>query len=203
MACVSAPASDSIVAVANGNAGTALIDVSNPAMPTIAGNVEALHDEPARDAELADESTGPAANQPRLLYIQYEYGTIRVVDISNPALPKVLSSLAPSLGAWEIEFDSPYLYAAGPWGGLTVVDVSDSANPFVAGIWDGPPGGADVRQVAKSGDYVTSFHEAAASSLSTSRTLRRRSRSRSLRIRTGRWISPSRDTARSLRRARA
>jgi len=83
-------------------------------------------------------------------------GTLKVLDISNPAKPTVVGTSAPmnNDGLFEIVVKGNYAYLANSRGGLRIMDVSNPQNPTQVGIYnsnqsDNPNGwalwGVDVR----------------------------------------------------------
>lgn len=65
-------------------------------------------------------------------YIAAKLGGLQIVDISNPAAPALISTLALPDEAWDVAVAGDHAYVA-DWyaGGLQVVDVSDPGAPHV------------------------------------------------------------------------
>ena len=124
-----------IAYVSSGQGGLLTIDISDPRYPTMLG----VYDEPLGANEKPSfEDIVLAGN---FAYV-IDRDTLRVVDISEPRQPKGIGSYrmaAPTGGM------GPFLAVA--WGrvfvadgvaGLVAVDVSDAANPKLAGWWRVP-----------------------------------------------------------------
>ena len=130
-----------IAYVSAGQGGLLTIDISDPRHPTMLG----VYDKPIGGAKgVSFEDIVLAGN---FAYV-IDRDTLRVVDISEPRQPKGIGSYqmaAPTGGM------GPFLAVA--WGrvfvadgvaGLVAVDVSDPANPKLAGWWRVPGGASAV-----------------------------------------------------------
>ncbi|MDI6809896.1 MAG: FlgD immunoglobulin-like domain containing protein, partial [Candidatus Eisenbacteria bacterium] len=121
--------------------GFHVIDISNPASPTIVGSVHT----PASDGWNVALSGNYA-------YVADGGPGLRVVDISNPASPTIVgSAYTGSNGAWDVAVSGNYAYVASGFSGLHVVDISNPLSPNVVGIV-ATPFAADG--VALSGSYA-------------------------------------------------
>jgi hypothetical protein len=63
---------------------------------------------------------------------------LQVVDVSDPANPKVVSSHDTEGHAWDIALASGCAYLADEYHGLRVIDVADPFNPVEVGFYDIP-----------------------------------------------------------------
>ena len=117
-----------------------ILDISNPASPTVVGKTDPLPDivegvAVARDyAYVADGSSG-----------------LRVVDVSTPSNPTEVGFYDTPGYAHGVTVAGGYAYVADWDEGLRVMDVSDPANPAEVGFYD-TPGWAEGVVVA--GDYA-------------------------------------------------
>ena len=100
---------------------------------------------------LPDDVRGLAAYG-ELVYVANEHaGDFRIVDLSDPSQPTVLSVLQTPDEPWDVEVRSGYAYVAARRSGLLVVDISDPNAPHIVGSVDTP----DFAQaVCLSGDYA-------------------------------------------------
>jgi hypothetical protein len=120
------------------NVGNAfeVLDVSNPASPTI---VATLHNSalPAPFTGTALSHADSTAVAGHYAYVTASYSNrLTIIDISNPLIPKVVSSLLDNTNLnfpVDVAVQGNYAYVADQisTGRLTVVDVSNPANPQV------------------------------------------------------------------------
>lgn len=116
-----------------GNSGLRIFDVSNPAAPTLAG--ELARDDSKPDAQNVGEVTGIviAGNH---AYLASKTRGLKVVDISTisaPALVASHNSYAFPLYAQAIRLSSRYAYVADTQAGLIIFDVSNPTSPQFIG----------------------------------------------------------------------
>ncbi|MCB9197659.1 MAG: T9SS type A sorting domain-containing protein [Flavobacteriales bacterium] len=105
-----------------------VVDVTNPAVPTIANN----------SAAGVTTIWGDFETNGNALYLSYNNGgviTLRTLDITNPASPVFSSDVAISGTADGMNYDGQYLFLtcnvnSGGVGSLTVLDVTDPLNPI-------------------------------------------------------------------------
>ncbi|MGQ0553088.1 MAG: hypothetical protein ACT4PU_07695 [Planctomycetota bacterium] len=112
------------------NAGVALVDVRNPALPAVRAFVAAGD---ARDAVLAGD----------LLLIANGIGGVRIADVSDRDRPQLVADLITRQASGLAVQWPRVLVADGP-GGLLVVDVSVPSRPRITGQVRLSPDGADV-----------------------------------------------------------
>lgn len=128
-----------------------VVDVSNPALPTLAGSV-------LFGVDVAPGAIG-MVKEGSLIYVAAEVngatGGLFVVDVSNPASPSVVGTLnvAALNGAGGVVKDGDYCYvSAGTTNDTVVIDVSDiGAMSVVASI---DTGGATGGPIDKRFDFV-------------------------------------------------
>ncbi len=125
-----------------------VIDVSNPAVPSILGEYPATHKSNAYNVVTVDNYAYVAGG-----------GDFKVVDISNPAAPIEVGSVDISVGgAIDVVAADGYVYALGyspadNLAGLRVLDISDPAIPIPTGLYF-TPGSQGPRALAVAGNYV-------------------------------------------------
>lgn len=104
-----------------GEAGLAVVDVSEPLTPTIASD----YDSPGQASGLA--VAGP--------YVYVADGTkgLRVVDVSDPRDPREVGSCSTRGRANDVAVAGHYAYVADGEGGLRVVDIADPHHPVEVG----------------------------------------------------------------------
>ncbi len=105
--------------VAIENAGVTVVDIRNPAFPTVLSFIAAGD---ARDLALAGD----------LLTIANGAGGLRVVDVSDRSQPRLISDVA-TQDARGLSVQWPLVYIADGPGGLAVVDLSVPERPRVVG----------------------------------------------------------------------
>jgi hypothetical protein len=84
-------------------------------------------------------------------YVADEGAGLRVVDISNPAVPVEVGSCLTLGSAWDVEVSGNYAYVADNTWGLRVVDIACPSFPVVVGSCHSLEG---ARGVAVSGNYA-------------------------------------------------
>ena len=113
-----------------------ILDISNPASPTVVGKTPPLSDI-VQDIAIAGSYA----------YIADGDAGLRVVDVSTPANPTEVGFYDTPRVAMGVTCAGGYAYVVG--GGLQVVDVSTPANPTEVGFCD-----AGGSAVAVAGDYA-------------------------------------------------
>ncbi len=97
-------------------------------------------------------NTSMAADESLLVTGSYN-DLVTVYDISNLNEPRFLSTIPISMYG-QMAYDRPFLYVSPDDGILTIIDLTDPSNPFIA--YEGIPDGQDcsMHGVAKKADYV-------------------------------------------------
>jgi hypothetical protein len=127
-----------------------VMDVSNPATPTIRGEYRSAPEQRSNAYNVA-------------IIDNYAYvaggGDLQVVDVSDPAAPVEVDSVDPAAGgALDVAAVGGYVYVLGyspedDLAGLRVLDISDPAAPIPAGFYP-TPGSEGPRALAVAGNYV-------------------------------------------------
>jgi hypothetical protein len=113
--------------VADYDAGLQIIDVSNPAVPTLRGS----YDTPGYAfgvyvtgglAYVADGTTGG----------------LQIIDVSNPTAPTLRGSYDTPGHAWGVYVLGGLAYVGDHWSGLQIIDVSNPSSPQLRGSYDTP-----------------------------------------------------------------
>lgn len=123
--------------VANWDAGLFVIDISNPANPTFAGQVGTACR--ALDVYVSGNYA----------YVVNDYNGFDVIDVSDPTRPTRIVTMASVGGAGSVYVSGNYAYV-GSGTGLKVVDISDPAHPTLTGSF----GNGGVAGVYVSGNYA-------------------------------------------------
>ena len=116
-----------------------ILDISNPASPTVVGKTAPLPDI-VQDVYVSGDYA----------YIADSGGGLRVMDVSNPSNPTEMGFCDTPGRAYGVAVAGGYAYVADRYYGLRVVDVSTPSNPTEVGFYD--MWGADGVVVA--GDYA-------------------------------------------------
>ena len=122
-----------------------ILDISNPASPTVVGKTPPLSDI-VQDIAIA----GGYA------YIADGDAGLRVVDVSMPSNPAEVGFYDTLGNAQGVAIAGGYTYIAAGDAGLRVLDVSTPANPMEVGFYDAP---GSVVAVAVTGDYAYVVNE--------------------------------------------
>jgi hypothetical protein len=114
-------------------AGLFVLDITDPAMPTLVGRY------------LLDVFDGVAvAEDYAYAFRGGGYGSLlTVIDVSNPNLPVKVATYAPVDSTRDLKIAGGYAYLANEGGGLEILDVSDVAGPREVGYYY-PPGSASA-----------------------------------------------------------
>jgi hypothetical protein len=117
--------------------GLAVVDVSDPLSPVLAGGY-----------------TGPALRDARQSTVQWRYlfvtdaDGLKVFDVSNPATPRPVDGASIPLGdANGLYAARTYLYAANGARGLAIIDIENPEDPRLVRNFDGDGQLTDVRDV--------------------------------------------------------
>ena len=151
--------SGTLAYVADVSSGLQVIDISNPASPTILGSVDTPGNAlgiavSGTVAYVADDSSGlqlidvsnpssPAiigsvdtpgqasgvAVSGTLAYVGDWESGLQVIDVSNPAFPSILGSVDTPGQAWGVAVSGALAYLADYEGGFTAIDVSNPSSP--------------------------------------------------------------------------
>ncbi len=121
--------------VADSISGLAIIDVSNPYAPTLAGSYNTPGgcrglDVIGNFVYVADGSYG-----------------LQIIDISNPSAPTLAGSYNTPSHARKVDVISNLAYVADDTSGLQIIDVSDPNAPTLAGSFDTPGNAYGVRVI--------------------------------------------------------
>jgi hypothetical protein len=117
-----------------------ILDISDPASPTVVGKMDPLPDI-VRGVAVAGDYAYVADGY---------YGGLRVVDVSDPSNPTEAGSYDTPGYAWGVAVAGGYAYVADGLEGLRVVDVSHPSNPAEVGSYDT----VYAMGVAVAGDYA-------------------------------------------------
>ncbi|MCZ8242017.1 MAG: hypothetical protein O9323_09605, partial [Microcystis sp. LE19-131.1A] len=121
--------------------GLQIIDISNPAAPTLKGNYD----------------TSGYANGVQVVgnyaYVADNYSGLQIIDISNPATPTLKGNYNTSGFANGVQIVGNYAYVADSGSGLQIIDISNPATPTLKGNY-GTSGGALGVQVVGNYAYV-------------------------------------------------
>jgi len=123
--------------VSDNAGGLQVIDISDPANPTILGAVYTQ-----------DEAKGLAIAGDRLFVADFLAG-LQVIDVSNPALPALLGSYDTPGQANGVVVAGDCCFVADGSSGLLVIDISDPATPALLGSYNTPN---SAKAVAVAGD---------------------------------------------------
>lgn len=114
--------------VAAGNQGLVVVDVSNRAVPYIAGSEVGPAGGSAKDVRVLGN----------VAYVAAAEGGLWTFDVTNPALPQLLGTLDLPGDAQDLFVDGARAYVVTGPDGLYIVDVSDPAHPELFGSLDVP-----------------------------------------------------------------
>ena len=128
-----------------GSASMQVIDVSNPASPTVVGTVTT--------------GTNPksVAVSGRYAYVaNYGSASMQVIDVSNPASPTVVGTVTTGTNPKSVAVSGRYAYVANYGSAsMQVIDVSNPASPTVVGT---VTTGTNPISIAVSGRYAYIAH---------------------------------------------
>ena len=130
--------SGSYAYVADDYSGLQIINVANPANPTLAGS----YDTP--DYALGVFVSGSYA------YVADWNSGLQIIDISNPANPTLAGSYNTPGYAYGVFVSGSYAYVADHYSGLQIINVADPASPALVGSYDM----LSTVDVFVQGDYV-------------------------------------------------
>ncbi|WP_413162054.1 cadherin domain-containing protein [Capilliphycus salinus ALCB114379] len=107
--------------IANDREGLQILDISNPASPTLRGSI----DTPGRAKDIA-----VAGN---FAYIADDNGSLQVIDISNPATPTIVANAPTGGEANGVAVAGNFAYVSDNNGGLQIIDITDPTRPAPRG----------------------------------------------------------------------
>jgi hypothetical protein len=125
--------------VADAAAGLVIVDISNPASPSLLGS----YDTPGSAQGLWIDGDWA--------YVCDDGPGLLIIDISNGAAPSLVGSYNTGGRAFGVEVAGGYAYVADGAEGLKVVDVSNPASPSLAGSCDTP---GFARTIDVEGNYA-------------------------------------------------
>ena len=132
--------------VADGESGLQIINVSNPASPTMTGSYDTPSS--ARDVYAAGGTA----------YVANFSSGLQVIDVSNPASPTLAGGYDTPDIALDVYVTGGYAYVANNFSGLLIINVSNPASPTLVGSYNTPGNAYGV--------YVTGGHAYVADGLS-------------------------------------
>ena len=106
--------------MAAGDAGLAVVNITNPAAPAVLGTADGIGDATA------------VAVSGSYAYVASGYDGMRVVDVSNPATPEHVGGFATFEPARGVAVAAGFAFVAEDTFGLRVLDVSTPADPVEA-----------------------------------------------------------------------
>ena len=138
---------DTLMFVGDREKGLRIANISNPAFPIEVGNYESYLScavfARRNLAYVLEESKDPLA-----------VGELTIYDVTNPQEPTILAKdTLPKVHLADIVVKDNYAYVANGQGGLRIIDVSDSTNPFETGYYI-PPFSAYARSISICNDTL-------------------------------------------------
>jgi hypothetical protein len=125
--------------VADDYSGLQIINISNPAAPTLTGS----YDTPSYAFEV--QVVGNYA------YVADWDSGLQIINISNPAAPTLTGSYDTTGFAYGVQVVGNYAYVADDYSGLQIINISNPAAPTLAGTYDTPGFAQKVQEV---GNYA-------------------------------------------------
>ena len=110
--------------MADGTVGLQIIDISNPANPTLIGTYN------------TSGAAYSVAVSGRYAYVVDYASGLQIIDISNPATPTLTGTYDTSGNALGIAVSGRYAYVADDASGLQIIDISNPATPTLTGTYD-------------------------------------------------------------------
>ena len=171
--------------IARGGPGLRIIDVSNPAAPSLIGscdtpgtaedvyvtggyayvavgtkglNVVDVSD-PASPTIVGERNTPGYASAVHVdgayAYVADEQSGLQIIDVADPTSPSITGSHSTSGWAIDVIVAGNYAYVVDDENGLQIIDVSDAASPSLTGSWS-PPGWSNGVYVTGAYAYLVS-----------------------------------------------
>jgi hypothetical protein len=125
--------------VADDYSGLQIINISNPAAPTLTGSYD---------------TTGYAYGVQvvgNYAYVADAYSGLQIINISNPAAPTLAGSYDTTGYAYWVQVVGNYAYVADFYSGLQIINISNPAAPTLTGSYDTPSYAQKVQEV---GNYA-------------------------------------------------
>ena len=125
--------------VADDYSGLQIINISNPAAPTLTGSYD---------------TTGYAYGVQvvgNYAYVADAYSGLQIINISNPAAPTLAGSYDTTGYAYWVQVVGKYAYVADFYSGLQIINISNPAAPTLTGSYDTPSYAFEVQVV---GNYA-------------------------------------------------
>ena len=149
--------------VADGTSGLEIIDISNPATPTLVGSVDTPGEavavtvsgiyaylastfaglqiiditDPAAPALVGSQDTPGSAQDVSVsgnfAYVADYSGSLQIIDISTPTSPSFVGSYSSLDYVWGVEIAGNYAYVASGNEGLEIINVTNPVTPFRVG----------------------------------------------------------------------
>jgi hypothetical protein len=130
---------DNTLYVANDQEGLVMFDIANPANPVALGTWTLFAQ--AYDVEVI-RTTHTGTGEDRLIaYVAYGFDDLAVVDVTDPAMPRLLIRRETGREARSVIARDGYLYAGDDGRGLNIFDISVPIAPQRRGIIEPPEGG--------------------------------------------------------------
>jgi len=126
--------------VARGDAGLAMIDIS-----------DLMHPQAVRLVEIPEGIVLDVAVAGGLAYVADYWAGVRILDLRDPSRPSEVSVFREASQTTAVLLDGTHLYV-GAADKLWVMDVSDPIDPVPLAVWDS--GGGFIRSLARSGDRL-------------------------------------------------
>jgi RHS repeat-associated protein len=172
--------------VADSGSGLQIIDISNPAAPTLKGNyntsdyawdvqivgnyayvadiVSGLQiidiSNPATPTFKGNYNTSGYANGVQVVgnyaYVADSGSGLQIIDISNPVAPTLKGNYDTSGNVLDVQIVGNYAYVADDYSGLQIIDISNPAAPTLKGNYD-TSGNANGVQIVGNYAYVADY----------------------------------------------
>src|SRR5207249_3626791 len=113
--------SGTVAYVTDASSGIQILNVSNPASPTLLGS----YDTPGFAIGVAISGT--------VAYVADDASGLQILDVSNPASPTLLGSYDTPGGAWGVAVSGTVAYVADYASGLQMLNVGNPASPTLLG----------------------------------------------------------------------
>jgi len=112
------------VYIADNSAGLRIIDITDPASPSLTGTYD------TSDSALGVFVEGDYA------YVADDKSGLHIIDISTPASPTLTGTYNTSGRAKDVAVSGDYAYVADDTSGLAVIDISTPASPALTGTYN-------------------------------------------------------------------
>lgn len=132
-----------------GPGGLQVVDISDPANPRRVGVY-------ADAKDLTGKNNQSVVVAGDYAYVANGTNGLLVLDVSDPTNITKVGGCEIGTDVQQIAVSGHFACLAGPWD-LHVIDVSDPANPLLAGQYENPYGGDFIGAMAASGNYLSLF----------------------------------------------